>query len=387
MLLYPQPFDHFPSHWLDEVTQMTDLKDLVQLEKKYHQGLIKDTELYHFYEEIEELTHFPQPAFSPPPMPEERHIWLKIVPKKQHEIKKLAPLINHYYHSHAIERMIDIGGGVGLFSQRLTHAYQLKITSLDMNKELQESGKKRYLKNAIGEKKLEYKQVTVSDSDPLFLNELSPQVMTVGLHTCGPLAVSQILASAAKSVRSIVNFGCCYLKLSEQGHDQNISQFAKSFASPLIMNQFALTLACGPHRKISHQGVAFKQVVKHYRYGLHILLVELYPEYQLTTFGNSPTKVYDGDFANYVTAQFQKLSLTLKHTAEELNAFYCEKLFLIKRMYAAGFIRDALSRVLEVYLLLDRAIYLEEKGYSVEILEVFDEEISPRNLGIFAHSK
>jgi hypothetical protein len=57
---------------------------------------------------------------------------------------------------------------------------------------------------------------------------------------------------------------------------------------------------------------------------------------------------------------------------------------MIQRMLAAGLIRNALGRVLEVYLQLDRAIYLEEMGYTVQVEEFFDEELSPRNIGITA---
>jgi len=56
----------------------------------------------------------------------------------------------------------------------------------------------------------------------------------------------------------------------------------------------------------------------------------------------------------------------------------------VGQMITAGLIRNALGRALEIYLLLDRAIYLEEQGYKVKVEEFFDEELSPRNIGITA---
>ena len=53
-------------------------------------------------------------------------------------------------------------------------------------------------------------------------------------------------------------------------------------------------------------------------------------------------------------------------------------------MFLCNIIRWQLGRALEVYLLLDRCLYLEEKGYQVSCLQFFDEEISPRNIGIGA---
>lgn len=386
MLLYPDCFVSFPSDWLDEISQINDITQLVQLEKRYYQGLVNAPKLVEFYEQIEQLTKFPSPQ-DLPPLPESKFSWIKVIPKKQHEIRKLAPLINDFYKSQQVDGLIDIGGGIGLLSQTLAQSYQLKITSLDMDATLQETGKNRYAKYAQKEVELEFKKVKVSKDEEAFLKELHPQRMTVGLHTCGPLAVDQIRASAENKLKAIINLGCCYLKLNENGEDQNLSQFSQSFPSLLVMNPFALTLACGAHRKVSNDSVAFKRKVKLFRYTLHILLADHYQRPQLTIFGNSSGKDYDGKFSDYVKTQFQKVGFELKHSDEELEVFYQDKLPTVKRMYSAGFIRDALSRLLEVYLLLDRAIYLEEQGYDVKIWEVFDENISPRNLGIFAHLK
>ena len=384
MLLYPHSFDYFDSEWLDEINQIEDLELLVQLEKKLHQNVIKGASLYEFYENVERLTRFPAGG-SLPAMPENKYTWLHIVPKKKHEIQQLGPVINHYYQEHQIERMIDIGGGIGLLSQTLSNAYPIKITSVDMDGKLQETGRKRHQKNSRGLHQVEFKQIKVSKDEPCFLEELNANRMTVGLHTCGPLAVSQIQASVEKKVKTIINLGCCYLKLNE-GDDQNLSNYAQSFTEPLLMNQYALTLACGAHRKVSLDSVSFKRSVKYYRYAIHALLIDKYQRADILVFGNSSAKDYYGSFSDYVKTQFGKVGLEVLHSTDELENYYREKLPIIKKMYAAGFIRDALSRVLEVYLLLDRAVYLEENNYQVEIVELFDENISPRNLAIIAHS-
>jgi len=386
MLLYPNCFDFFPSDWLDEISQIDNTSDLLALEKKYYEGLIKNKELIEFYQEIENLTQFPV-APSYPPLPEDKYTWIKMTPKKKHEIQKLAPLINEYYRSQNIERIVDIGGGIGLLSQTLAKSYQHRIISLDMDQVLQSTGEARFKRYGGTDQSLQFKQVKILGDEPKFLAELHPQRMTVGLHTCGTLAVDQIKASAQNNLKAIISLGCCYLKLNDDGKDQNISQFSQSFSTPLTMNPFALTLACGAHRKVSYESISFKRQVKFYRYTLHTLLADHYQHSELIIFGSSSGKDYDGRFCDYVKIQFQKVGFTLKHTEEELEQYYQDKLPTVKRMYSAGFIRDALSRLLEVYLILDRAIYLEEKNYRVEVLEVFDGEMSPRNLGIFAHLK
>jgi hypothetical protein len=44
-----------------------------------------------------------------------------------------------------------------------------------------------------------------------------------------------------------------------------------------------------------------------------------------------------------------------------------------------------LARVLEVYVLLDRAAYLEDKGFEVELGALFPATVSARNLALVAH--
>ncbi len=214
---------------------------------------------------------------------------------------------------------------------------------------------------------------------------LEGPVMPVGLHTCGKLAVDIIKVGAKKQTPVIVNFGCCYQKLDVSNELQNISDFARG-NDTILMNTYALTLSCRAHKKMNDKDYSFKLKVKLFRYAIHILLHDHYDMKEVLTLGNSHRKLYDGPFSDYAKEQFSRLNLPLRHTAEELNNFFANPALLktIREMLAAGLIRNALGRVLEVYLLLDRAIFLEERGYKVSVEEFFDEELSPRNIGITA---
>ena len=46
--------------------------------------------------------------------------------------------------------------------------------------------------------------------------------------------------------------------------------------------------------------------------------------------------------------------------------------------------RTSFARLIEVAVVLDRAMFLHERGYRVQVAQVFDLSVSPRNLGIFA---
>lgn len=383
MLMYPEPFAGYPMEWIEDLRRFQDKNDLIRIEKKDVFPFIENASLIAFYQRIDELCALPQ-VDPLPPMPEEPWTWLFMIPKKQHEIRKLAPHINEIYQKTKVSEVLDIGGGVGFLAQTLNNQYQHHVTSIDMNTEFQQTGIERHKKNAKWPHKVQFKNVKVENQGE-FVEILKQNVMPVGLHTCGKLALDIIRVSSDKKVPALVNFGCCYHTLDEAPDLQNISSFARE-NNPLWMCKFALTLSCRAHRKMDEKDFDLKQKVKYYRYAIHILLHDQYDMKELVTLGNSNPKLYDESFGFYVYEQMKRIKVDPKHSIEELNAWYAnqELMVMIDRMLAAGLIRNALGRVMELYLLLDRAIYLEEQGYHVKVQEFFDEELSPRNIGITA---
>jgi hypothetical protein len=384
MLQYPQPVADYPTEWLDELLTFQDKAQLMGLERKDVTGCQLSPSLQTFYNRIYQLEQVPV-APQYPPMPETSFTFLYVIPKKQHEVRRLAPLVDEFYRQHQIERIVDIGGGIGILSQTLNNQYGHRVTTLDANPTLQATGSSRHQKNAKNpENRVEYINLRVEASSGEFQQLLAPNRMTVGLHTCGPLALDQITASVEQKVKAIINLGCCFHQLEEQSH-QNISQFAREHGS-FYQNRFALTLAARGHRKLDEKDFDLKQKVKRYRYAMHFLLHDEYNLKEMVTLGNSRPKLYDESFGTYALEQFPRIGVTARHTKEELDAFFnrsaCQE--LIDRMLAAGLIRNALGRLLELLIHLDRLFYLEENGYEGQLWELFDEKLSPRNLCLIA---
>lgn len=382
--MYPDPLRGYSMEWIEDLRRFKKKEDIIRIEKKDVFSFIESPTLIAFYRKIEALSLLPEmPDY--PPMPETPWTWLFMIPKKQHEIRKLAPHIHHLYQAKAIDEVVDIGGGIGLLAQTLNNNFRLKVTSVDMNPVLQKTGTERHEKNAKDpSNKVRYQNMKVGPN-PEFSTLITGQKMPIGLHTCGKLALDIIQTSSENNVPALVNFGCCYHTLDLAPGLQNISMFARE-NDPLWMNKFALTLSCRAHKKLDEKDFDLKEKVKYFRYAIHILLHDHYDMKELVTLGNSNPKLYDKPFSEYALEQFQRIKLKPHHTAAELDAFFNEPelQLLIDRMLAAGLIRNALGRLLEIYLLLDRAIYLEEKGYQVSVETFFDEEVSPRNIGITA---
>lgn len=384
MLLYPTPLEDYPSDWIDEVLRIIDAGGALALERKRYEELVTLPSLRTFYERRAALIDVPWAAPAAA-FPETPFSFLYMIPKKQHEIRKLAPLLDRFSRDCGASQLVDIGGGIGLLAQSLTNHYDLHVTSVDLDPVMQKTGRERNLKNAVDPRNLvDYRTVRVALGDEAFADLLTNGTVTVGLHTCGDLAVAQLEASNSRRAKGIVNFGCCYHKLKDDSPAQNVSDFARAHGK-LHLSQFALTLASRAHLKLPEKDHDFKLKVKNFRYAIHFLLHDLYGHRGIVSLGNSPRQLYDETFSVYAKEQLQRLGLTPPSDAE-LDAYFESPRIqnLIRGMLAAGIIRDALGRPLELYLLLDRALYLEERGYEVELLQCFDEIISPRNLGLFA---
>lgn len=385
MLQYPDPVKDYPAEWVEELASFRDRDVVIGLEKKELPEL-KSASLKAFYQRIDELCQLESiPAL--PAFPERRFSFLYMIPKKEYEIKKLAPFVNALYQSKGLKKIVDIGGGQGHLAVSLTNHYNLKTVSVDMDPALQKTGIERHEKNfRFADNKVEFVNVKVSGNEEKFQNLLSPESMTLGLHTCGPLANYQIKASAEKKIKGIISLGCCFDKLVRDENTQNISDFAQKSAYSLNFNQYALTLATRAHRKMDEKDYEFKLKVKFFRYAIHFLLHDHYGLKDIVPLGNTHHKIYEGPFADYVFEQMKRISLEPRHTKDELNEYFARADIqeLIWKMLAAGLIRNALGRPMELYILLDRAIYLMEQGYEVSLLEFFEEPISPRNIGIVA---
>ena len=126
--------------------------------------------------------------------------------------------------------------------------------------------------------------------------------------------------------------------------------------------------------------------VKSYRYMFHLFLRHHYDIKEFKKLGTSHKSLYHLPFEDYAKKQIERLELPFNSlTYKELKSFWgdTEKQNEMKKMYFANRIRTFLARPVECLLLIDRALYLQEKGFAVEMHSWFDPKVSPRDLGIF----
>jgi len=306
---------------------------------------------------------------------------LRMTAKKQHEIGAILPFLAQQKEALGVTRAVDIGGGAGHLARTLAITLQLPTTTIDRDAALQTLGRSLLQKLRLSDVSLEFVAGDVqAERQDALDSYFEGSCLSVGLHTCGPLAWTH-LKKSRKSL-GLLNFGCCYDRMNV-ARDCQQSLFAQEH--PLPLTTFALFLATRGRRRTLAE-FAQQERVNTFRLALHLFLQEEDLATGFVTVGDASRAVYAGGFAAYAADRMQFLKLDFAPHAARAEAFIkrTDVRRSMREFFLLNVVRNAFARPLEVLLLLDRALWLEEQGHEVELRQFFDHSISPRNLGIFA---
>jgi hypothetical protein len=349
--------------WADELCTLSQA-ELIELENSYSTESIKNTDLKNFLSSIKNLIQLPQRKVDPVTIP--KNLKRKLSLKKEHEITMIKSLLK----AEDIDLFVDIGSGAGHLSSCLLDENQRSIC-IDMNRSFQEGGVeklKRWSPKTL--EQIQFVQLEVKNSQDLKQFNLTKNSMVLGLHACGALSSSLVKLKAHR----LLNFGCCYHKLKSE---YNLSSISKE--SPIIFTNQALTSAAKGYALLEKEDYDQKYKVKRYRYTLHFFLKEILQK-DFASVGNGNKNDYNLPFADYCH-KFSKD--TLPFSKAELEDYFIKKKSFIESVIISGVLRALLGRVIEIYIILDRILYLKENGQEPRLFELFEREISPRNIAIF----
>lgn len=300
--------------------------------------------------------------------------------KKTHELERVLALLAQ--RTRFIHQAADIGGGMGHLARLCARTFGWTFHSIDRDAALQDKGRRWLTRtHPPGGDTVSFIQASVEDGpqpriDPLFRGR---DRASIGLHTCGPLALTQIRKS--QEAGFVLNVGCCYDKL-EAPRDFPVSRFGGAHPLPFTPHALALTTR-GRHHKTEVEFARMKQVYA-WRFAFELLSRRRFPAHGFVRAGDAPRALYASPFSVYARDRLERLGLDPGMTDAELDVFEVSVRAETRDLLLCHLLRDRFARALEVVLLLDRAILLEELGFQVELLQVFDPRLSPRNLALIA---
>lgn len=314
--------------------------------------------------------------------------FIKVKHKKKYEIERILPTILALKDRHAIEQLLDIGGGLGHLARITSHYYALESHVIECNEHFVALGLERSKKfrTIPGAKEIYFHHQLFSLDHPLPNKLKAERLLVLGLHACGELSIDLIKTAINLQAGAIFNFGCCYHKGFQEEHPYHCTFFKSENLFPLHL--FARTLASRAHYDRDREQFLTKRKVKKYRYALHLYLAQ-HKSYFIQNVGEVNVKEYQKSFADYALGRIQFLQLIPNDQKKEnekvkLQDFYDDPNIqnTIHEMFVLNQLRFRFGRALEIYLLIDRALYAFEQGRKVKMETYFDDQISPRNIGL-----
>lgn len=301
-------------------------------------------------------------------------------PKKLHEVERFSAFIKSRANC---EKIVDVGSGAGHLERVLAHRgfTNEQMACIESSNAHVESAAKWTCSEGAN---IETIVSTISDSVESF-KEVENQLSTfqnglmVGLHACGDLTNAMIKwFLCSDSFQELAVVSCCFHKMKSFP----ISASFQSLATPALKSHHALRLSCQDkfaiwneqtidqhrfHKLTFGRRAQLEQIaetlhfdlVKKNRHGIRNIHLKSNQE-----FIQEAIKVYD----------LHDIEEELFQLFDELHSDDFEWLEVLTGLQAF------LQILLEYFVLLDKVMFLKESGEHAQLVQIFDEKISPRCL-------
>lgn len=277
-------------------------------------------------------------------------------------------------NSHHGSEWLEWCSGKGFLGRILASQSGQPVTSFEYQQSLCESGQREADKQG-----LTMKFVQGDAFSPDSIDAFNPNQHAVALHACGDLHVSLIQHGSQKQLPALTFSPCCYHLIRDEIY-QPMSDAAKQSHLALSKSELRIPLqetVTGGERVKRHR---IEEMT--FRLGFDVLLKEAKGVEQYQPIPSiKKSQLSEGFEAFCQWASTQKgIELPDVDYAEyedkgRQRYWQMERMSLVQQPY---------RRALELWLVLDKALFLEQKGYKVELSQFCSRETTPRNILVHA---
>jgi hypothetical protein len=278
---------------------------------------------------------------------------------------------------HRPTHWLDWCSGKGHLGRRLAHQGQA-LTCLEYDPKLVEAGTQLSAKLHIA---AEHVQQNVMAAEAV--DQLQPDHTPVALHACGDLHVRLMQLASDTRCQHMAIAPCCYNRIASD-HYQAMSTEGQASALELSLDDLGLPLSetVTAGARVRRQ----RDTSMARRLAFDLMQRELRGIDDYLPTPSLPSAWLDKPFANYCRdlAELKQLSDPGNHDWPASEAAGWQRLAEVRNL---ELLRNLFRRPLELWLILDRALYLQERSYHVRIGTFCDSQLTPRNLLILAERK
>lgn len=206
-------------------------------------------------------------------------------------------------------------------------------------------------------------------------DQLDARHTPLALHACGELHVRLLQLASAAGCRQLAVAPCCYNRIDSEGY-RPLSVAAR--ASPLQLSRDDLRLPLSETVTASARVRRQRDQSMARRLAFDLLQRELRGVDAYLPVPSLPLAWLQKDFADYCRdlAALKDLPSPAPRDWQALEARGWQRLAEVRNLELP---RALFRRPLELWLLLDRALYLEEQGYQVRLGRFCAPQLTPRN--------
>ena len=268
--------------------------------------------------------------------------------------------------------------GKGHLGRMLAFNGAPSVHSIELQSHLCEQGQKSAQQQGLA---MQFSQADVLiDNTQDFFN---PQTHAVALHACGALHQTFMHQASAAKVTQISFSPCCYHLFTENNY-QAMSEQAKRSALNLTHRDLKLALqetVTAPSRV----GKVRKTEVE-WRLGFDALRKSVTGELAYVSVPSVNKAIFSDSFESFCKWAADKKALKLPKDID-YNTFLLIGQARKKITERVELVRHVFRRAIEVWLVLDRALYLQQQGYDVSVSTFCEKQLTPRNILILASLK
>jgi hypothetical protein len=372
----PRPFTHRQQlPWEDRYPELADWlrqRSLSQAEAAHNRPELLDAPFPYpqLAAEAVELSAAPAlPASSLPPVATRMSV--EVPGRKWQQIEAFASCLQF---AKTPEHWLDWCAGKGHLGRRLTRQDQT-LTCLEHDPKLVQAG--HQLSDRLKINATHVQQDVMADDA---WRRLQAHHTPVALHACGDLHVQLLRIASQVRCPQMAIAPCCYNRIATDYY-QPLSTEAQASALKLSKEDLGLplseTVTAGARERRQRDSSMAR------RLAFDLLQRQLRNTDDYLPTPSLPVAWLDKPFADYCRdlAALKELPLIPEQDWSALEAAGWERLAQVRNL---ELVRNLFRRPLELWLVLDRALYLQEHHYSVRVGTFCNSHLTPRNLLLIA---
>lgn len=269
---------------------------------------------------------------------------------------------------------LDWCAGKGHLGRLLAHGGET-LLSLERDLALVNDGQR--MSDRLGLRAMHVEQDVLAEGTSRYLQ---PGQTAVALHACGDLHVTLLRQAAGRHCRQLAVAPCCYNRI---GGERYRPLSAKAGASALLLSQDDLRLPLTETVTAGSRVRRQRDASMSRRLAFDLLQRELRGEDSYLPVPSVAPDWLHKPFADYCRdlAELKGLPTPSERDWAALEARGRQRLAEVRNL---ELLRGLFRRPLELWLLLDRALFLDEQGYRVHLGAFCPASLTPRNLLIVA---